>query len=138
MTLIFVTVILVAGCNQIKAQKTPKLPDTSDIVEGIKIPPFACSNDEYCILVDATQPYLNKADYFKCGCPTCKTAVVDYSLDNYIAVNKGYFEIVYEGYQEFQYNDCKVLTCEVNCQTQIINDNFEARCIENVCTKFPR
>ncbi len=96
--------IFIAGCNQIQSQKdTASLPDTSEVYSkmGIKglgevgIPPFACSDNTECIIVDSTQPYLNEADYFKCGCPTCERqngemqiALVDYSKDDYIAVNK--------------------------------------------------
>jgi len=102
---------------------------------------LSCNSDNDCFLRD------NDLGFGCCWTGACKS--IDYSLDNYIAVNK-------ESFIELRSLSCpigdlwsahtseektlKYQTCgpAPGCPNKITNIDFIARCINNVCEKIPK
>ncbi len=85
-----------------------------------------CKVDDDCILIN------KELDYRLCWRDACKG--VDYSLDKYIAVNK------LSGEEFIGKNRPTEERCgpAPACPSFIINDNFVAKCIDNICKKVPK
>jgi hypothetical protein len=96
-----------------------------DIVVSLK-----CTIDEECVLVDREDTLLLKG-IPKC-CPPCGEVLIDYSLGNYIAINK-------ESIPEADNRECLDGACPacVTSPTQYgaENDRYKSRCVESRCTK---
>lgn len=94
-------------------------------VNGKKIS-ISCNSDSDCRLI-------NKNLGFRC-CWSGACGSVDYSLDKYISVNV-------KSFLELRDKNCpSEETCgpAPGCPTQIINNNFAAKCVNNICQKIPK
>lgn len=88
-----------------------------------------CSIDDDCTLIN------KDINYQACWPGRCET--IDYLLDKYIAVNKKAFE-------EFRLQEANSRPSDEECgpaplcPVQLLNDNFIAKCIDNVCQKVSK
>ncbi|MEW6295310.1 MAG: hypothetical protein AB1467_03360 [Candidatus Diapherotrites archaeon] len=85
-----------------------------------------CSTDNDCLLID------RDVNFKACWPVACLE--VDYSLDKWIAVNKNSFETFKLQQAGFRPSDCGP---DPGCPIKLINDNYEARCIDKICKKLP-
>src|SRR3989338_2022631 len=88
-----------------------------------------CNLDNDCVLINKDLDYRSCRSY-RCG-------IIDYSQDNYIAVNKESFEFFKMSELKFRPFDEECGPAP-ECPSRIINDNFVAKCINNLCKKLPR
>ncbi len=79
-----------------------------------------CTTDAQCGLID-----IDKLDEC-CGCGS-----IDYSLDNFVAVSL-------QSYREVKEDLCPDGQCAIGCPNQIVNDNYEARCVQQRCAKVAK
>ena len=92
-----------------------------------------CNSDEECILI-------NKDLGFSC-CWEGACEEIDYSLDRYVAVNQDSFhslrikECPWVEDKAKRYEKCGPAP---GCPVALINDNFVAKCVNNICTKAPK
>jgi hypothetical protein len=94
------------------------------IIKG-KIVSLDCTQDQACSITDVNLG-------LSC-CQTCGDYVIDYSKDNFVAVNS------------ISYNDKFSLNCSINspcpmCEgrTSIIDTNYSAKCINGICKKVKK
>lgn len=121
LTLTFICVflvILVSGCTQ---------KETKNGIVEIQEHEISreCGADKDCVLVN------KQLNYSSCWPEACEE--IDYSLSRYVAVNE-------ESFKDFKENtgpsrdECGP---QPLCPIKIVNDNFTARCVDNICVKVP-
>jgi len=86
---------------------------------------IGCNGDSDCFLTN--EKLLTEKDI--CWPGACSE--IDYSLDIFIAVNKGSFQQFVSSYRK----ECGP---PPSCPNKVINTNFEARCLNNVCKKISK
>lgn len=117
----FVEVIGVGGCEN-NSECTAGYFCKSGLCTEFS-PKISCDEDTDCMLIDGTQRFAC------CYAGACDG--IDYSHAKWKAVNT-------EWYMEGQQENCpNQVACgpAPGCPTQIINDDYEARCEENICVK---
>lgn len=113
-----ILVILVSGCAQNETKN-----GTVEI-QGHEIS-MECEADKDCVLVN------KQLNYSSCWPGVCEE--IDYSLPKYVAVNEESFED-FKGIVSSPGDECGP---QPLCPIKIINDNFTARCMDNICKKVP-
>lgn len=102
-----------------------EMPAADIVLEGQDIS-LTCIADADCQLI-------NSDHGIQC-CWEGACEPVDYSEENWIAVNR-------ESYQAAQWNICpRSEECgpAPGCPVHVVNDRFEAKCVENVCRKMAK
>lgn len=101
-----------------------KTKEGKTFTENILVSPEKkCETDSDCMLIDKT---LN----FSC-CYAGYCNAIDYSQEKWIAVNQKWFNEKQDQYCP-PIEECGPAP---GCPTEIINDGFEAKCIQNQCVK---
>ncbi len=102
-----------------------KVALTTILVQGKEIS-LKCVKDEECTIIN------KDIDFKKCNAGTCET--VDYSMDNYIAVNKGSFE-EYQSAESSLRPSADSCGPAPACPVSIANSNYQATCANQLCRK---
>lgn len=87
------------------------------------VPEFGCQTDTDCILVN------KDFEFDCCGKGACDP--INYAQPSWMGVNKNWFETGKEKNCPPP-SSCNPLP---NCQKQLINENFEAKCVQGECQK---
>ncbi|MFO7966035.1 MAG: hypothetical protein R6U44_00355 [Archaeoglobaceae archaeon] len=119
LTLICVILVtLVSGCTQ-KETKNGTIE-----IQGHEVS-RECEADKDCVLVN------KQLNYSSCWPGACEE--IDYSLSRYIAVNQDSFE----DFKEIVGPSRDECGLKPLCPIKIVNDNFTASCVDNICVKVP-
>ncbi|MDO8508146.1 MAG: hypothetical protein Q7S27_00510 [Nanoarchaeota archaeon] len=115
---------------------------SSEIIPEVDELGTICEEDSDCILINENK---------KLGCSICgDCGTIDYSMKEFIAVNRESFEKYNNNWIESNCEDdfyeCKIdnfkdfdkcepyLRCP-DCEPNIINKEIKAKCVSNICTK---
>lgn len=84
----------------------------------------SCRQDSDCVLA-------NKEQGFGC-CYVGACESVDYSQEQWVAVNQSWFSENQDRYCPAKKEECGPAP---GCATRIVNDDFEVKCLTNICQK---
>ena len=127
--IILITIFIIFLSYQKEVIEGKSSMDDDNIIIGNQSISLVCDIDIDCIIVD------KEMSYRSCWPGAC--AQVDYSLDNYIGVNK-------ESYEKYKESELKfrpsVEKCGLmpGCPISLINMNFDAKCVNERCKKIPK
>jgi len=113
----------------------PEYPDDKDAEHYIIINNAGlsqeCEDHSDCIIID-TEEILN----FSC-CSSCRTYEIDYSKDNFIAINVDAYTWAAMEKKDFMTEECQMVDCPA-CTGPIktVNEDYIPRCVKNKCEKI--